>query len=520
MNYLWQTAELTPCGGGWATTADRALGPAMGLLAPLVSSGEGWRVAADPQEVFILTEVDDVVLTPLPFATGSVKAEHHVCLLRYDHPEDRPGATFNAGVVAAQGVDGVALHGRKIQDNAATVAEVESVLQALLRQRRTGELEDRFVAAPDGAAAPYDPAQGFFFVFASCQYPAGMMDLLHANRSYRRLARLLRRPGQSALLQRILLLGDQVYTDATYGLLDPARLDDRFRMAYERFAAADGPLAQLPQDFKRLMHMTPDDHEIVDNWEPWRPGATGKRHYRGLDAYWRYQRGHEQPLTRVWDPSQRDATRGWHLFVGDSRSTREYRGESTIDTATILGKEQTRELEEWLDSAPRDDLKIVTTAAMLLPRTRVGVEDPLRLDNWQGYPASFHRLLAYLCEHRIGNVVFLGGDAHLGCSAEVTVLDRDDPQKTVSFQCLHAPALYAPYPFANETQWNLLLKDDRFRFEWPDQHRATRRYECRVSATVAGDNRNGCGLLHARRDGSGWKLATRFLLDKVPPGRR
>jgi hypothetical protein len=100
----------------------------------------------------------------------------------------------------------------------------------------------------------------------------------------------------------------------------------------------------------------------------------------------------------------------------------------------------------------------------------------------------------------------------------VTVFDRDDPQKTVSFESLHAPALYAPYPFANETGWNL-LKDDRFRFEWPDREGAMRRYECRVSATVAGDNRSGCGLLHARREGSGWKLATRFLLDRVPPNR-
>src|SRR6478609_8924844 len=54
------------------------------------------------------------------------------------------------------------------------------------------------------------------------------------------------------------------------------------------------------------------------------------------------------------------------------------------------------------DREPAGELKIVTTAAMLLPRVRIDADEPLRLDNWQGYPASFHRMLAFICRSRAG----------------------------------------------------------------------------------------------------------------------
>jgi cholesterol oxidase len=341
------------------------------------------------------------------------------------------------------------------------------------------------------------------FVFASCQFPSGMVDGEQSLRSQAALARRF----ADKLPDRVLLLGDQVYTDATYGLLDPVRLDDRYRLPYEKLGAPDGPLGRLPQDFRQVMRMTPDDHEIGDNWEPWQSHAKGRRYERGVDAYWRYQRGeHGAAGQDIW--IKESAPQGWHLFMADTRTQRDYRAEHTIDKALMLGQKQTCELEEWLDAAPRQDLKIVTSPAMLLPRSLLFKEEPMRLDNWQGYPASFHRLLAFLCDREIPNVVFLSGDLHLGCRARVTVRNRGT-RRGVAFQSHHAPALYAPYPFANETRWNLLLRD-RFRFEWETDGRKSV-YECRVSASTLAEGRNGCGVLQARRDGAGWKLRTTFV---------
>ncbi|MDB5752654.1 MAG: hypothetical protein JWP65_3075, partial [Ramlibacter sp.] len=289
------------------------------------------------------------------------------------------------------------------------------------------------------------------------------------------------------------------YTDATSGLLDPVRLEDRFRIPYEDMLDREmGPLGELPQEFLGRVRMTPDDHEIGDNWEPFRAGGTGPRYRHGLAAYWQHQRPGE-PRSRAVQILEQGS--GWHLFMADSRTQRPHRSAETLDRALILGLEQTQQLEAWLLQAPPESLKIVSSAALLLPRSRQWIDDPLYLDNWQGYPASFCRLLAFVCDHQLRNLVFLSGDLHLGCRAEVTVRNVESGA-SAEFQSCHAPALYAPYPFANETEWNLLLHDS-FGF---DAVRAGVRqsYECTVDAQVLAPGRNGCALLKATRSGADW----------------
>jgi hypothetical protein len=76
----------------------------------------------------------------------------------------------------------------------------------------------------------------------------------------------------------------------------------------------------------------------------------------------------------------------------------------------------------------------------------------------------------------------------------------------VTFASLHAPALYAPYPFANEEAANLLLRRDHFDFKVNGK-----KYECEVDAQVLAGGRTGCGLLEARYDGARWDVACRVL---------
>ncbi|HVE52749.1 MAG TPA: alkaline phosphatase D family protein, partial [Ramlibacter sp.] len=305
--------------------------------------------------------------------------------------------------------------------------------------------------------------------------------------------------------ERLLLLGDQVYADATYGLLDPVRLDDRYRLPYEALKDREvGPLADLPQDFLARIRMTPDDHEIVDNWEPAAEGTADDAYEHAMHAFWLHQ--------RQGDPRRRrlqvlDRGPGWWLFMADTRTQRTRRTEANLDTAQILGHRQGGHLLAWLRSRPAEDLKIVTSPGMLLPRTRDCLEEPLQHDGWQGFPASLHALLAFLCEQQVRNVVFLSGDAHVGCSARITVRNVRTGT-SVAFASHHTPALYAPYPFGNETRWNLLLQD-RFRFAATPGAPAV--YECVVDAEMVDEGRQGCGLLHASRSGAGWDLAFQVL---------
>jgi hypothetical protein len=492
MDRLWKLppSELSPApDGGWAVQSEQGLGRAQAAFVPVRAASGAWELAMAPGDVLPLTGVDDQHWTPVPFPPGMQDATHGLCLLRYDHPWNRPGNNFFVPESL-------------VPDLQASRDEVQQALDGV-RANLEGPLEIHLVPLPAPprphgvmafakAAAPAAP-DSLCFAFASCQYPAGMLDRPVAHQSLGRLATWLdAHPGPQP--ERLLLLGDQVYVDATYGLLDPTRIDDRYTLPYEEFTnRRDGPFAALSQTFLGSRRMTLDDHEIRDNWEPTLPVGQDEERDAGVAAYWKYQRRSAPPPSNAVQFQEEGP--GWRLFMANSRSEREFRDENTLAHATILGQRQTQELEDWLGQEDRGELKIVTCASMVLPRTRVYMDEPLYLDPWQGYPASLHRLLAFLCEHELRNVVILGGDAHLACDARVKVT-RDG--REVRFAALHAPALYAPYPFANEEPANLLLQD-HFTFTIGGQE-----YACDVRARVLAGGRNGCGLLRAERQGSQW----------------
>lgn len=509
-SFLWQSPSngLVRKEGRWHAAADRTLGAAWGVLAPVRRhEARGWEIAAAADAVLDLVQVPVDAPRALDVPAQARHASHYLCLLRYDHPDDRPGSTFRIAFRPGE----KSTHRRHPDDDPddaatgehqASARQLGAALEAL--QRDFGEDFERQLVSAAEPHAPQDPHE-LCFAFASCQFPPGMMDREQANAAYRALA--TRFPGGERMPTRLLLLGDQVYTDSTYGLLDPARLDDRYRLPYEELTSRDGPLGRLPQDLQRVIRMTPDDHEICDGWEPLRNNVREDRFARGLTACWRYQRGESQERAQARaearDPLwMQESGPGWRLFMADTRTAREFRDERSVRGASMLGAPQTRQLHDWLRQAPPRDLKIVTSPAMLLPRARLHVDEPLRLDNWQGYPASLHGLLALMCEEEIANVVFLSGDAHLACSARITVTSGG---KRCVFESHHAPALYAPFPFANESRWNLLLKD-RFRF---GHHGRT--YDCRVAARVADARVQGCGLLEAKRGNGGWTLKAGLL---------
>jgi hypothetical protein len=503
MEPLWKLprTELNPLPGGhWAVQSEEGMGPALAVFMPLVESNGDWQVAVPDTQQLALTTVNDHAWTQVPFPAAS-GASGFLCVLRYDHPSDHPGDSWVTFEVPAAGAS---LAGKPARVRVVTGAQLRAGLESVKPVDRR-KLARLMVPAPT-VAAPAPPGaplpRHLRFAFASCQYPPGMLDRQVAYTSYEALATHLERSGRFQP-ERLLLLGDQVYTDATYGLLDPSRLDDRYRIPYEEFTKrADGPFARLPQPFLARRRMTLDDHEIRDNWEP--TGQPDPGFVDGVAAYWQYQR-REAPKADVQITDE--AGPGWRLFMADSRSKREFRDESSVDTATILGPRQTLQLQRWLKQAARAPgvLNIVTTASMLLPRTWQHRDEPLYLDAWQGYPASFHGLLAFLCDQEMRNLVFLSGDAHLACEARVKVTCSQTGRQA-SFASFHAPALYAPYPFANEEVPNLLL-DDQFGFRHGGKD-----YVCTVDARVLADGRNGCGLLRAVRLGNDWHLGYRVLL--------
>jgi alkaline phosphatase D len=86
---------------------------------------------------------------------------------------------------------------------------------------------------------------------------------------------------------------------------------------------------------------------------------------------------------------------------------------------TLLGSEQ----EAWLYrgmAASNARWKLIGQASQLSStaiQTPVGTR--IYSDGWDGYPAARERLLASMAQHRIGNVLTLGGDVHRHVAAQV-----------------------------------------------------------------------------------------------------
>lgn len=391
-----------------------------------------------------------------------------------------------------------------------------------------GELERGTIFRRDAFRRDADESS-FRFALASCQYPAGMIDggvripsvpatasgAGPAGGSLWRLAERMRRDDGSNIRLAV-LAGDQIYADATAGLFDPAKLSDALVFAYERMFENAGMQRLLRTSGLDVLTLF-DDHEVADNWEPLPAPPKDDKELK-LDAarraYWLRQRAMwpggagARPGT-LWKEL---ALHGHRFFVADTRSERAGRDVGTLEAAQIMGERQADRLDRWIRSLPGSRVpRFVVSPAMLLPRRlELRGDHPamaLHSDNWDGYPRSLHRVLAALFEANANDVVFLSGNEHLACVATITI-ERKGCERKVTVHSIHAPALYAPYPFAN-AQAHDFAHEDRFGFDLPGDSS----YTCTVVACfpVRG---NGFALVKPIRDGGGgWRLDVEFDMD-------
>ena len=297
-------------------------------------------------------------------------------------------------------------------------------------------------------------ADHFSFVVGACQFPALLTDHEPAFSSFRRLAQRLR---QSDAPELMLLLGDQVYVDPTAGVIDAQAYHHRYVEPYQTWLAqpevAD-VLRQLPS------YMMPDDHEIANDWDLNAGRDRNFSHARpGRDSYLRFQRHtvfqphHRHLNTRqavfaqlpLWQQAEHA---GIHFFLADARTERS--GRSAFDTnSKIIGAQQYCELTQWLKRTPKDSPKVVSTGSMLLPRrlrSTTGVGASALSDAWDGYAKQMFKLLNFIAQERIENLIFISGDEHISCHAQ---LEIQHPDGTQIVHSIHSSGLYSPLPFVN-----------------------------------------------------------------------
>ncbi|MFG6448740.1 alkaline phosphatase D family protein [Roseateles sp. BYS180W] len=338
-----------------------------------------------------------------------------------------------------------------------------------------------FVLMPEEQQAQAAAGAAVSVAFGACQYPPGLLDASHgwerdperaspALASLARLHALARHPTLGPELSLLLILGDQIYADATAGLADPDSSLERYAANYQRFKR--GPVRLLPPTLARIVH-TPDDHEIVDNWEPrLAPDGSVQRGpwvQAAAQAAWDYrweadaqaQRGASATAQQLWHAFD---WRGIAVFACDSRFEREPRRLDTVAHAHMLGQAQRSALAQWLAHS-RGRPRLLLTGTLPLPRRVRSAQHPaqaLRSDAWCGYPASLHALLGEIWRQRADGLLLLSGDEHRSgwVSFELQALDAGPDAPVVRAASLHSSAFYAPWAFTVTPAHELATPDE------------------------------------------------------------
>lgn len=367
--------------------------------------------------------------------------------------------------------------------------EVLRCVQDWMKRQRDEDLELGFVELANIKAAEAVlhadvPDASFAFALGSCQYVSGLVDAKVGQASLDGLAKWIDTSDSRCAFA--IFVGDQVYADATAGLIDPTRRDERYDRPNDTAMRALGMRAVLRRVPARMLL---DDHEVNDNWEPLprkvarlRPEAdrnNRKMLDRGLHAWAKFQR--MRPLKRRQKPFKTWRARyglgdlefmacGLPFWFADTRTGRSARGSTTESLdRRILNQHQWAQLRHWL-VAQGDKVKFIVTPSILLPRRRttaegefdgppkpgvlsdaiVGEVGSAHSDAWDAFPVSMDELFAFIVDKQIVNTVFLSGDEHHSMITEACLKSRLNPQaQSVKIVSVHSSALYAPYPFAN-----------------------------------------------------------------------
>ncbi|MFA3918912.1 alpha/beta fold hydrolase [Ruegeria hyattellae] len=383
------------------------------------------------------------------------------------------------------------------------VSELQFASNQAIGEAVFDQLQDQDDILLDGVIPDWELPDGneqTRFMFGSCQYPAGLLDKPVAYNSYGTLAGRLTSPAAPPRFS--LLVGDQVYVDATAGLFDPRDINDRYRSPYENWLRAPAVRKALRS---APSYMLLDDHEIVDNWEP-RAGVNDKQSdwfKEAISAYRKYQHGLHS--------NRQDFEHGnARFFLLNTRTCRTRRAVGDLMNAELAHGPAMTKLKDWMEQG--SGVKFVVTPSMFLPRHRRAIQRDTRLhpdnlsaihsDGWDGYLASMREILGHIAKKQIKNIVFLSGDEHRACLATGEILNAQDQQVT-RFASVHTSALWAPFPFANS------LEEDTADLETFTFDLAGGQFSCVVKTErpVAGD---GPTFVSVRELGNEWFVDCEF----------
>ena len=304
--------------------------------------------------------------------------------------------------------------------------------------------------------APSSPAAGLRFLASCCRHPGLGYEDMRADASFARIAALL-----DSDLQRhrdlMFMLGDQIYADASYGLIDNPSPIEKIAIRNRRAFSARGfnsVTSRLPT------YMVIDDHEIDDMWsfedrlstQQVLRSAARDLYGVAVASFAAYQWSHGPRNSTARGFNYHLKAREMGFFVLDTRTQRE----RFSKPPAVCTTKQLTELEQWLAGFNRNDAspKFIVTGSLLVPGLKnANLPAPLfdrMAETWQMAPLQRAQVLDAIVRNTVRNVVFLTGDIHCDATAELVFSNG------LKALAIVTPPLYAPLPGANSMPSDVL----------------------------------------------------------------
>jgi hypothetical protein len=351
-------------------------------------------------------------------------------------------------------------------------------------------------------AEPLAPGATLTLLSTTCRYPGFGFE---QRRSEKATAQMLAQLQTDRAADALLMLGDQIYADATGGLFDTTSPLEKYGGRYQALFAA-------PR-FRRLaaslpLYMTGDDHEFTNNWcqEDMFQGPAGDAQYRtALGMMHACQYSHSPYGARAVAPpfDYHMRIRGIAVYMMDTITMRH------VPPGNIVEQAQLDSLEKWLKGVSPGEPKLICTGAVVAPGYTRALDPQGQLDpalcgdyaSWQGYAVQRKQLFDLIRLHGGGNVLLVSGDYH--CAAQATIRHGG---KLVA-QAVVVPPLYAPMRYINDSVLDLaaLERFGEYEIECLPAQRASGSGYAEIRLTQVG----GAGAVPT------WRIDTRLVTELV-----
>lgn len=336
----------------------------------------------------------------------------------------------------------------------------------------TGSLAPGAIRLNERAFAQLQPGDRLRFLMASCRYQASSAEQELADRVLARAMTQLQDGGGFLVetLDFALLLGDQIYADATYGVFDGRPSTERLRGKYAAlWTGSAGTLASRVPTWVCI-----DDHEIRDDW------------YRGLrapdDPDTNIALRTQAPAAPPPQPCLLDAERltaafdnqasavvpantprgqfwydfescGFRVFAFDLRTERHAPSQGLWSAAQWAG------FTTWLTASAAEIANgrplLLAMSLPLFPLLlgACTVEYRERGDGWAAYRPELVQLVRALVTAKVTRLVLLAGDPHISHAASGWLMAPDGHR--IELCSVVSSGLNAPLPSENTLRGEL-----------------------------------------------------------------